>query len=158
VSDEDPEVRADIELRARTERQRGRTSNAATWSPPEIAARWPCRVCRTLVDVSGDGVALYLRFNEMLKRRNEEPLSTEQIMYCDACRGEFKRTAAERRRGQIERMRPLIQRLKRSGNPESERALILQLEQWGHPDVNGLVQAIRDRIASKGRKPERTEV
>lgn len=157
MSDEDPEVRADRELRARTERER-KANRVATWTAPVIADEWPCRVCSEPVGVTQDAIDQFRLFNRMLARRGEALLDTRAIMYCDGCRAEFKRTAPERRRGQIERMRPVIQRVKRSGNPEAEREAIKQLEQWAHPDLAGLVQSIRDRIASKGRKPERTEV
>lgn len=158
MSDDDPEVRADYELRARTERERGRSRGAVAWTRPVFVEEWPCRVCKEPVSVTQEALDQLRLFNGMLARRGEPILRTTEIMYCDSCRAEFKRTAADRRRGQVERMRPVIQRLKRSSNPENERELIKQLEAWSHPDVPGLIQSIRDRIASKGRKPERGEV
>lgn len=154
----DPEVAADIALRNRTERQRSKIATLPIWHRPEYVANWPCRVCATPVPVTADAVDTLERFNGMLSRRNETFIRTTEIMYCDGCRAEFKRSAAARRLGQVERMRPVIQRLKRSSNPESEQELIAQLKTWGHPDVPGLLQAIRDRMTSKGRKPDRGEV
>lgn len=153
----DPEVRADIELRNRTERHRSR-KELPSWTRPEFVANWPCRACSAPVPVTADAVDTLERFNRMLGARNETFIRTTEIMFCDRCGAEYKRTAAARRLGQVERMRPVIQRLKRSSNPEGEHELIKQLTQWSHPDVAGLIQSIRDRIASKGRKPDRTEV
>lgn len=153
MTDDDPEVRADLELRAQTIRERGHSPmRFATWSKPEIAARWPCRACREYVEVTGDAVERVLAFNRELLRRQEAPLAVERIVFCDKCRDEGRRIAPELRRKQVEKLRDLIQQLKRSKVPERERELILQLEKLDHPDVNGLVAAIRARIESKGRR------
>jgi hypothetical protein len=149
TDDDDPEVRADLELRAETLRERGRVARVPSWSAPVICARWPCRSCGVLVDVTGDAVEAYLRFNEMLKRRNEQTLDTARIVFCDSCRVAWRKRAGERARAAVEKMRELIQRLKRSSKPEQERALILQLEQLGHGDTESLVAAIRDSRKSR---------
>jgi hypothetical protein len=147
--DEDPEVVADLQLRARTERER--TGNReARWTAPVFVSEWSCRSCRELVPVTAEAVENWKMFCRMLAARNEAPIRTGEIVFCDRCRAEFRRTAPDRRRGQVDRMRPVIVRLKRSSNPEEERELIKQLEAYGHPDVTGLVAAIRARIESKG--------
>jgi hypothetical protein len=154
--DEDPEVVADLQLRARTERERGgRAAREPSWSPPVIAARWRCRGCKSdwLVDVPVDAVAAYLTFNEELKRRGEEPLDESRIVFCDECRDKGRRMAPEGRRNQVERLRSVIQKLKASRRPEEERELILQCTALGHPDVEGLVSSLRDKRAAKQKGP-----
>lgn len=112
---------------------------------------WKCRnpKCFTLVSVPEDAMHALKRCNAMLAARNEEPLDEVKILYCDPCLFEFKASAPDRRRAQVERMAVAIRQLKESGDPTRERDLIAQLEQWGHPDVAGLVQAITERRASE---------
>jgi hypothetical protein len=153
-TDEDPEVIEDLQLRARTMRERS-GNREAQYTAPVFVSEWACRACRELVPITADAMENWQRFNRMLAARNEAAIRTSEIVFCDRCRVEFRRTAPERRRGQVERMRPVIIKLKRSSNPEEEREAIKQLETYGHPDVNGLVAAIRARLESKGRTPDR---
>ncbi len=83
--------------------------------------------------------------NRWLATRNEEPIRPSQIAYCDVCRVEYVRTAADRRRGQVEKLRKLIIELKESRDANGERDLIKQIEAMHHPDVRGLLE----RIAAK---------
>ena len=154
-TDEDPEVRADIELRAQTERERGnRDAPMPVWVRPEPAARWPCRACREYVEVSGDAVAAFITFSNELKRRGEEPLDVARIVFCDSCRVQWRAALARRASEVVEKTRELIIALKRGVTAEREREITEQLTKLGHPDVPGLVQSIRDRRASKGRRTE----
>lgn len=144
--EQDPEVVADLQLRAATLRERGRAREMPAYEPSKIVDRWPCRACKQPVEVTEDGVDRYQVFNRQLARQGEERLDHTKILFCDSCRVEYQRTAADRRRGQVERMAVVIRQLKSSNKPEEERLMIKQLEAWGHPDVTGLVQAIRLRL------------
>lgn len=150
----DPEVLADLQLRESTVRERGnrRSAPMPSWSPPAIVGQWPCKVCKRPVDVPDAAMERFEAFSAALVRRGEQPLDEKRILFCDECRNEYIRTAPDRRRGQVERMRPVIVQLKNSRNPEQEWAAIKQLEEWRHPDVPGLVQSIRARIDAKSSK------
>lgn len=151
----DPEVIADLKLRAHTEYDRTRSRPAAyVWNPPKIVGAWKCRnaACKAIVDVPDDAMEQFCMFNAELRRRDEDPLDHSKILYCSDCLAEYKATASQRRRGQVDRMAVAIKQLKESGDATRERDLIAQLEQWGHPDVEGLVKAITERrVAESGR-------
>lgn len=152
--DEDPEVVADRRLQAATIRQRGGKHEGASYRPPVIVAEWPCRACKKPYGVTEDAVEAYETWNRELARRGDVPLDSKAIVFCDSCRAVYTDTAPSRRRGQVERMRPVIQQLKRSNSPEQEYALLKQLDAWGHPDVPGLVGAIRARLEGKGKRSD----
>jgi hypothetical protein len=156
----DPEVLADLQLRARTVRERGGQSRGATWHPPTFVDKWPCRnpQCRKPVEVTAETVDRYQVFNGELSKRGEERMDFRAIVYCDPCRDEFQRTAAGRRRGQVDRMALVIRQVKASKNPEGETAAIAQLKAWHHPDVEGLIQAVRARLDGKSGKKVRGEM
>ncbi len=101
---EDPEVIADLKFRAYTERDRSRGGADYDWKQPETIGAWKCRVpaCGVLVGVTQDAMERVAMFNRELHRRGEAPLDINAIVYCDRCRDEFKRTAADRRRGQVD--------------------------------------------------------
>lgn len=143
---QDPEVIADLQLRAATLRDRSRAREMPAFEAAKFVDSWPCRACKQPVPVTDDGVDRYQVFNRQLARLGQERLDHTKIMFCDSCRNEYQRTAADRRRGQVDRMAVVIKKLKASTKPEEEREMIKQLEAWHHPDVSGLVQAIRNRL------------
>lgn len=67
---------------------------------------------------------------------------------CPKCEGARNRKA-------VDATAVVIKQLKASRNPEEERVLLKQLDAMGHPDVNGLVLAIRNRLSAGGSKPRR---
>ncbi len=156
----DPEVLADLQLRAQTIRERGGSSREVTWHAPTFVDKWPCRnpQCRKPVEVTAETVDRYRVFNAELVKRGEDKMDFRAIVYCDQCRVEFQRTAADRRRGQVDRMAPVIRQVKNSKNPEGETSAIVQLKAWHHPDVEGLVQAVRSRLDGKGGQKMRGEL
>lgn len=122
---------------------------------PRDVTRWQCRACRSLVGITADALELFEKFNDVLIRRGEPHLDNRQIVFCRDCRVPYRQKLAEHNTKRVAEMREVIRRLKGSRNPEAERAAIKQLETWGHPDVPGLVQAIRNRldgIAPDGQK------
>lgn len=145
----DPEVIADLVLRASSERDPTRTRGEAvySWAPPKSVGVWACRNprCRAFAEVHQENLDALEVFNRQLTSKGEPPLDVTKILYCDGCLAEFKRTAPDRRRGQVERMAVAIRALKESNDPERERELLDNLEKWGHGDVPGLVAAIREK-------------
>lgn len=144
----DPEVEADLRLRASSLRDQSRTREARyDWLAPAFVGQWRCRnpKCGAWVPVTEDALHAAATFNQQLRRKGEEPLDLNGIVFCEPCREEFRRTAADRRRAQVERMRAAIIELKSCRNPERQRMLVEQLRIWYHPDVDGLVQWMRER-------------
>jgi hypothetical protein len=161
MSDEpDPEVIDDLKLRAASMFDRSRNAREARWVPPVFVDKWPCKTpaCKKPVEITEETMDRYVMFNRMLAARSEEKLDFTQIVSCDSCRAELTRTAPDRRRKQVDRMRPVIQQVKASKNPEAEIAAIRQLESWKHPDIAGLVQATRDKLNTPGKKAKKGEV
>lgn len=155
----DPEVIADLQLRAATERDRSRSRpESYEWSPPKIVGKWKCRnpECAGFADVPEIAMERFFAFSAQLRSRGEGSLDPTKILYCEPCQAAYKASAPDRRRAQVERMAVEIRKLKESGDPTRERDLIAQLEEWGHPDVDGLVKAITDRrVADSGRAGKR---
>ncbi len=163
MSDEDdtidPEVERDLRLRAATERERRSSySETSRWRPPAIVGQWRCRVpaCRAWVDVPDAAMDAFATHNAKLRARGEEPLDKDQILFCDRCRDEYVRSAPDRRRGQVERMRVAIIELKDTGDPERQRELLDQIRALHHPDIDGLERWLRENARSaSSRRPRR---
>lgn len=154
--DPDPEVIADLQLRAASERDRNRERpESYAWSPPKIVGQWKCRnpQCSGLADVPEIAMERWLAFSEQLRARGETTLDPSKILYCVSCLAAYKASAPDRRQAQVARMAVAIRTLKEAGDATRERDLVGQLEQWGHPDVDGLVKAITERRASESGRP-----
>lgn len=159
MTDEDPEVVADLRLRAATERDSTRTRPTKQgWSPPAIVDRWPCKTgCGAMVDVPIDAVQALDVFNAQLKRQRERPIAPSQVMVCEKCKVTLLEQEAEEKRTRTERVAHHVAALNAShGMPTEEKGILEQLKRWGHPDPEGLAKAIADRRASeRGNKPRR---
>lgn len=154
----DPEVLADLALRKASEHDSSRTRTAKyDWSEPEFVGQWKCRrpECTMFVGITEDALNAFCTFNDELRRRGEATLEKDSIVWCPRCLAEYKRSAGDRRRGQVERMRVAIIELK--GTPKSyrERELLDQLRLWGHPDVDGLTNWLRERSKNGNGKRKR---
>lgn len=163
MSDEfDPEVAADLAFRDASERDTTRTRTANyDWKPDRVVGAWKCRVpkCTNHVAVTQEAYDQLAICNRRLAQVGEEPqIETSDVMYCDRCTVEFKRTAADRRRQHVDRMAEVIQQLKagesrirmRTNDGEQWldelRALeALKHKPWNHPDVKGLEEALKRR-------------
>jgi hypothetical protein len=153
---QDPEVLADLAFREASVRDPNRTRSDSnyTWTPPTSVGVWACRNphCRRLTKIYQANLDAFHTFNRMLAARDEPPLDGTKIAFCEDCTVENNRTAPARRRAQVDRMADAIRQLKASTDPEQERELITNLVKWGHPDVAGLVTAIRERRAPRPRR------
>jgi hypothetical protein len=152
----DPEVLADLALREASihDMTRSRGEGAYDWKPVRPVCLWRCRnaKCGGFAQVYQDNIDALAMFDRELVKRGEQPLDASKILYCDDCLAEYRRTAPDRRRAQIDRMAVAIRSLKESDDATRERDLIAQISTWGHPDVEGLVKAITDRrVAESGR-------
>lgn len=157
----DPEVLADLRFRDESERDSSRQRTARyDWRPAEDepVELWRCRnpKCSRKAMAYREHVDSAAMFDGQLASRDETPLDRSKILYCESCIVEFKRTAPDRRRGQVERMAVVIRKLKESSDPERERAHIEQLREWGHPDVDGLIKClVEKRAQASGRSGKR---
>lgn len=161
--EEDPEVVADLRLRAYTaasrkgmsEAQFGAAIKAA--ATPKIIDRVPCRNrCGAVVSWTEEAEDTFQTFNRQLARKMEAELDKTKIVFCNSCRIAGGLLSAERNRKQVDFIAQLIRELK-NGNgikEDREKEIIEKLKKAGHPDVEGLQQAIRDKAATKsgGRK------
>lgn len=143
---------ADRILRHRTELATDRTRAPVPIGDTSIVANWKCRTstCAVIVAVPASAFDAWEVFNRKLASQRQPPIATDQVMFCDACAAELRRSAPERRRAQDERLAPVVKLLAASPQPEREHAMIRQLRQWGHPDVDGLVGVLKERKRSRG--------
>lgn len=156
--DEEPEIVSDLELRSATERDPTRTSDAnyeravKELLDDPVITKWPCRGrgCHELVDAPRSAVESLDVFNRQLERRRQAPIQTSEVLFCPGCKARLQQEADVARRAKDERLAPVVKLLSQSAQPEREHALIRQLREWKHPDVDGLVQALVARRKKSG--------
>lgn len=167
--EEDPEVIADLQLRAASEFDRTRTRGANyAWRKPPDAATWMCRnpQCRAPVGVPEEAVHALDVHSRRLASLDEKLIDVGEIVMCDACRAVFQ-SFVEKRQAQIrESMADLIRQFKNGETSfqvkrkdgvyqVNEREALEQLERWGHPDVKGFAQHFQAKRESGKAKKER---
>lgn len=151
----DPEVLADLRLRAQTERERPRTESQVravyAWKPSPVVGKWKCRTppCTHFVDVTEEAMERWAQCNAWLRAEGQEPLDTSTILRCDVCEREMRRVRAGKLRERVDNIAGLIRRLKDSANPRGEVAIVKQLREWRHPDVDGLLQALDGKSSTR---------
>lgn len=155
----DPEVLADLQLRASSQHDRTRARPSAsllgTWAPNEKpAGMWRCKgrgkgkePCpqNAIVPVTAETMERLLIFNGQLRKRGEDPIDTDDVERCIPCQRAINAARPALLRKRVDDMAVVIRDLKSSTDPRRERELIKQLETWQHPDVPALLQAIEDR-------------
>lgn len=164
----DPEVLADLQLRISSERDstRSRGSGTYAWTTPVIVAHWRCRSresCRTavagepaLVGVTQETLDALEGFNSELRRRMQADLPTHSIVFCDECKRHGISMQAEANRKRADRMAERVRKLRDGCSADEEREIIEVLRKT-HPDVDGLLRAIRERReGAHGGKPKRS--
>lgn len=162
MSDEelDPEIIADLRLRAATERDASRERpTSLRFEPCRTVRTLPCRepTCRKPCELSETGAARIMQFNRRLISLGEQPISEYQIMICPECRAHFVAAKGKRNRERIEESRKLIRALKDSKDFENEHAIWKRLEQMHHPDIHGLRESLRaGKLKSKA--PSRKDI
>lgn len=153
----DPEVLADMRLRDSSERDPTRTRGAGVydWKPAILVEQWPCRSgsCGNTVGATLDDLQRRDQMNRELYRRGQSDIAKDKSMFCESCRASARKGQSERNRRACDEMAVLIRQLKeqRTG-PEAgitERELVKRLESMGHPDVQGLVDAIKNKSAAR---------
>lgn len=161
IVDEDPEVVADVQLRASTERDSSRSRPnqfvLGSWRPDGPVAQWNCRRpgCHTLVDVTQDGVDRLEQANAMLVRLGQRKILDTEVLWCPACSKAFFDARSDRLRVKVDRLAELIRKLKDSTTPRSEHLLLTDIEKCHHPDIRGLLDAIDARRAKPGERSKR---
>jgi hypothetical protein len=165
VSDEiDPEVLADLRLRAATERDPTRSREMPKWTPPRFIGKVPCRGrCGALIDWPEDAEEQFAMFNRELARRMEAPLDKTRIDFCAACRKIGVTNTANNNRKGVDAVAVLIREY-RGGTTspvppgpapteKRQREILDQLKKLHHPDVEGLEKAVREaRDGKTGKK------
>lgn len=156
--DMDPEVIADLALRAANLRDRNRGKDADevyNWTEPPIVASWPCRGrCGATVGVTQHAVDALTQANERLRGRGEPEI--EHVTFCEACTSRLKAEAAERRARRDATMTAMIRELRAGVSPEKERDILAKLRAMHHPDVDGLARLLAERRAAA--KPQRRPI
>jgi len=160
-------------LRSDSMRDRSRSRTADyQWSKPVYVTSWPCRGrCGALVPITQDAIDRAEIFDRRLaevgdENGNREPIDRARIVFCDACRDAGRKMAPENKRRHVDAMALLIREL-RGGttnpdppgpapSPAREAEIIQKLRAMKHPDVDALVQTIREKRNQGGSgKPKR---
>lgn len=117
-----------------------------------VVANWPCRTrgCAELVPAPRSAVDSLAVFNAQLERRRQPPIQTCEVLFCPRCKAAHKAEADQHRRAKDERLAPIVKLLTQSSQPEREHAMIRQLREWKHPDVDGLVAQLVQRRRRPG--------
>lgn len=146
--DEDPEVAAD--RIARTYPSREGTSDEAfersirTTAIVNKLGTVPCRSrCGGVVDWTQEAEDMFQGFCRQLAAKREAPLDKTRIVFCNTCRARGRIEAGAANREHVNRLADVIRKLKASSNPDGERELLEQARKYSHPDVSGLLEALR---------------
>lgn len=143
----DPEVLADLQLRAASEhdtsRSRGTTAPMGSW-PPVFVVDWKCRNprCEAGVPVTGDVVERLAIFNEHLRQRGERPIPHDAVLVCEEHHAELRAWRDRKLRERTDALADVIRQLKASSAPAKEAALIARLSELGHPEPHLLMAAL----------------
>lgn len=146
--EEDPEVIADLQLRAYSEHDSSRTRGAGVydWKKAGDVAWWPCAgACGDLVGVTEDICEYRHQFNGYLRKRMEADIPIDRIVLCPKCRTRMLQERAYRKWEQKERVAKMIRELKDQKDPATAKDLIKNLEEEHHPDIKGLIEAIESK-------------
>jgi hypothetical protein len=150
---EDPEVIADLKLRAATEHDRLRSREMPAFVPSPVIDRVPCRNrCGAVVGWTEQAEETFQTFNRELARKMEPQLDKTRIVFCNTCRMAGGALSADRNRKQVDFVAQVIRELKSGLNGEKYQEAIQKLRKAGHPDVEGLEQTLRDKEAAKPSK------
>lgn len=154
MSDEtDPEVLADLQLRAFTERDQTRSREMPAYRPARVVDRVPCRGrCGSVVEWTEEAEEAFTTWNRVLAQRDEAPLDKTRIAFCNACRDEGTKAAAARNRKMVDAIAGAIRELKDGCDPARELELLGKLEKAGHPDIVGLKQWLANKANSKSNR------
>lgn len=156
----DPEIVADARARARFGgADRGVPENypPGTHRPPAIVAGWACRSgCGRFVPVTDAAVAARDSANDQLRRRGEPELGEHEILFCPSCKHRAAPDRADALRRRVDDIAKLIAELKTLvDNDLLERSVLARLRDLGHPDVDGLMRAVRESRAAKNQTQKR---
>lgn len=144
----DPEVLADLKLRAATEYDRTRSrpsrDSIGTWQPDPIVAGWRCRndKCPEVVPVTQETIDRAEIFDRELVRRGEMPIDRKATVFCEACVRRFAASRGVVKRNAVDELAQVIAKIKASPNPRNEHTLLEQLRKRHHPDIDGLLQSL----------------
>jgi hypothetical protein len=167
VSDElDPEVLADLQLRSRSSYDSTRTRTADyDWTKPVDVAQWKCRTqaCAERIGVTQEAVDRLADANRVLARMKQPSVTVDEVMLCPTCYADTASKAARIQQAVRDRSAQIIRQLKASAKTItvetskttytlSPDAAYSKLTEWGHPDVEGLRNAIRERLEGKAGK------
>ncbi len=149
--DEDPEVIADLQLRASSEHDSTRTREAVRPMGSKFITTWKCLMesCNVQMPVTEDAVFALDTCNAELERRGEPPIPPFGVCPAHAALLESKRAADQP--DKQDRIAEMIRELKASDHPARETALIAKLRRSGHPDVDGLLSALQGTTKRKVR-------
>lgn len=157
----DPEVLADLQLRAASARDSSRTRGAGVydWQRPEFVDAWPCRYpgCTELIGVDQDTCEQRVKFNRILKARAEAPIDVAVLLMCSKHTALFIAERGKRLRAKCERVAENIRKLKDHAQPRTAKDLIAALEKDHHPDIPGLLDAIETRRAGSSETKRRAK-
>ncbi|MBA3421673.1 MAG: hypothetical protein H0U12_07240 [Thermoleophilaceae bacterium] len=161
--EEDPEVIADLKLRAYSEhdtsRARPSRDRIGRWAPDKTVGAWRCRRsgCAGLFAVTAEAVEHVEIFNRELARRGEDAIDLRQVAWCDGCRAAWLASRSTKARERVDAIAELVRELKASNQPRTLTEQIKQLRKWNHPDLDGLLSAIEERLRSGKGKRERKD-
>lgn len=169
----DQEQIRDLVFRSQSERDRDRakpeTLTAMRFGGgAPIVTEWRCRYpgpksnaapCRVMIPVDSEAVESLAMFNAELVRRNDPerpPIETHEVMVCEAHQrliADHKATVMPGIRArQMTEMRDAIQKLKASDDPRNEKALIEIVTKLHHPDVEGLLLTLEEKLGGKNKR------
>jgi hypothetical protein len=163
-----------------------RHATMPSYSPPTFATEAKCQAhpagCRNIVAVTEEAMGMFETFNRQLAKRGEGPLDLDACFPCDACRVKRSEVAVDKSAARREKTTEAIRYLKNiplddvnaaydltttgKGAPlRTGETVIKAMERmaWlakvmGGGYVGDLVNALREKARSGGKKPRKEEI
>lgn len=152
-SEPDPEVLADLRLRESSQFDSSRTRTANyDWRKPADVDEWPCRACGVFVGVTDEATHALEVHNRRLLQLREAPVESARVLFCPSCKARGVAMQPERNRKHVDALAELIREFKSDPppHPDREAELVAHMRLMHHPDVDGLVQAVKNRRENSG--------
>jgi hypothetical protein len=142
----DPEVAADLILRARSERDATRTAGDGDhgygWLPEQPDEYWPCRGCGRPVGMTASAIETAKVCNRKLVAEGQKPFRKHELAVCEPCRALERKAERERDQARAQSIAALCGELRRGVLPWREAAIADELRGLGVERPEQLIKQI----------------
>ena len=148
----DPEIAADLDRRARSERDASRTRGEADhgygWLPEQPDEFWPCRGCGKPVGIPPSAIDAARQCNRKLVAMGQKPFRKHELAVCGPCRAKERLAERERELQRGQAIAALTRELRHGVHPWRVDAIADELRGLG-ADVEQILREVAQANESK---------